>query len=106
MFCFWAFRLACVVEHLTDLGSESGDDGGVEESVETCEDDTADDNADDDFHTGVDIALAGGGFDGSLCGNNRLVELVLDVVNEILHVFITSFFLNFVFFDYSGSITD
>ena len=97
---------AAVIEHALNLGGKSGHDGGVEEEIETCEDDTADDNADDDFHTGVDIALAGGGLDGSLCGNNRLVELVLDVVNEILHVFITSFFLNFVFFDYSSSITD
>ena len=92
---FFVFGLTGVIEHVADLGGESGNDGGVEECVETCEDHAADDNADDDFYSGVDIALAGGGLDGSLCGNNRLVELVLDVVNEILHVFITSFFLWF-----------
>ena len=92
---FFVFGLTGVIEHVADLGGESGNDSGVEECVETCEDHAADDNADDDFYSGVDITLAGGGLDGSLCRDDCAVELVLDVVNEILHVFITSFFLWF-----------
>ena len=88
--------LAAVVEHLADLGGKSGHDGGVEEEIETCEDDTADDNADDDLDAGIDIALTGGGLDGGLGRNDCLVELVLDAVDEILHVFFTSFFLCFL----------
>ena len=90
--------LAAVVEHLADLSGKSGHDGGVEEEIETCEDDTADDNADDDLDAGIDIALTGGGLDGGLGRNDCLVELVLDGVNEILHVFFTSFFLCFWIF--------
>ena len=89
------FSLTGVVEHLTDLGSESGDDGCVEERVETCEDDTTDYYTDDDLNAGIDIALTGGGLDGGLGRNDCLVELVLDAVDEILHVFFTSFFLCF-----------
>ena len=95
--------LAAVVEHLTDLSGERGDDRAVEEEIETGEDDTADDYADDDLHARVDIALTGGGLDGGLGRNDCLVELVLDAVDEILHVFFTSFFL--CFFDFGFSLT-
>ena len=86
---------AAVIEHALNLGGKSGHDGGVEEEIETCEDDTADYDTDDDFYSGVDIALTGSGLNGSLCGDDCAVELALDVVNEILHVVITSFFLCF-----------
>ena len=79
------FGLAGIVEHLCDLGSERGDDGGVEECVETCADDTADYDTDDDLDTGVDIALTGGGLDGSSCGDDGGVALVLDVVDKLFH---------------------
>ena len=89
------FSLTGVVEHLTDLGSESGDDGCVEERVETCEDDTTDYYTDDDLHAGVDIALTGGGLDGGSCGDDGGVALVLDGVDKLFHRLITSFFLKF-----------
>ena len=101
------FGLAGIVEHLCDLGSERGDDGGVEECVETCEEDTADYDTDDDLDAGVDIALTRGGLDGGLGRNDCLVELVLDGVNEILHVFLPRSFFVFgfwFFFDYCRSI--
>ncbi len=75
-----------VAEHLGDLIGESGDDGGVEESVKTREDHAANDNADDDLDTGVNVALGSLVLDGNLCGNDCSVELVLDVVDKILHV--------------------
>jgi len=99
--------LASVVEHLADLGGKSGHDGGVEEEIETCEDDTADYDTDDDFDAGIDIALTGGGLDGGLGRNDCLIELVLDGVNEILHVFLPRSFFVFgfwFFFDYCRSI--
>ena len=95
--------LAAVVEHLTDLSGERGDDRAVEEEIETGEDDTTDNDTDDDLHARVDIALTGGGLDGGLGRNDCLVELVLDAVDEILHVFFTSFFL--CFFDFGFSLT-
>ena len=87
--------LAAVVEHALNLGGERGHDSRVEQEIEACEDDTADYDADDDLDTSVDIALTGGGLDGGLGRNDCLVELVLDAVDEILHVFFTSFFLCF-----------
>ena len=89
------FSLTGVVEHALDLGSQSGDDGGVEECVETCEEDAANDHTDDDLHAGVDIALTGGGLDGSSCGDDGGVALVLDGVDKLFHRLITSFFLKF-----------
>ena len=86
-------RSTRVIEHFADLGAETGQDRGLEESVKTGKDDTADDYADDDFHTGVDIALAGGGFDGCLDGRDRLAKLVPDGFEKLFHVLITSFFL-------------
>ena len=100
---FFVFGLTGVIEHVADLGGESGNDSGVEECVETCEDHATDDNADDDFYSGVDIALAGGGLDSGSCGDDGGIRLVLDGVNEILHVLITSFFLKFVLCGYSSS---
>ena len=96
-------RSTRVIEHFADLGAEAGQDRGLEESVKTGKDDTADDYADDDLHARVDIALTGGGLDGGLGRNDCLVELVLDAVDEILHVFFTSFFL--CFFDFGFSLT-
>ena len=87
------FGLTGIVEHLCDLGSERGDDGGVEERVETGKDHAADDDADDDLDAGVDIALTGGGLDGSSCGDDGGVALVLDGVDKLFHRLITSFFL-------------
>ena len=84
---------AAVIEHALNLGGKSGHDGGVEEEIETCEDDTADYDSNDNLDAGIDIALTRSGLDGSLCGDDCAVELALDVVNEILHVVITSFFL-------------
>ena len=84
---------AAVIKHALNLGGKSGHDGGVEEEIETCEDDTADYDSNDNLDAGIDIALTGSGLDGSLCGDDCAVELALDVVNEILHVVITSFFL-------------
>ena len=89
-------RSARVIEHFADLGAEAGQDRGLEESVKTGKDNTADDYADDDFYTGVDIALTGGGFDSCLDGRDRLVELILDGFEKLLHVLITSFFLVFL----------
>ena len=86
---------AAVIEHALNLGGKSGHDGGVEEEIETCEDDTADYDSNDNLHAGVDISFTGSGLDGSLCGDDCAVELALDVVKEILHVVITSFFLCF-----------
>ena len=92
---FFVFGLTGVIEHVADLGGESGNDGGVEECVETCEDHAADYDTDDDFYSGVDIALTGGGLDGGLCGNYCGVELVLDGIDKLFHRLITSFFLEF-----------
>ena len=99
--------LAAVVEHLADLSGKSGHDGGVEEEIETCEDDTADYDTDDDLDSGIDIALAGGGLDSGSCGDDGGIRLVLDGVNEILHVFLPRSFFVFefwFFFDYCRSI--
>ena len=89
-------RSTRVIEHFADLGAESGQDRGLEESVKTGQDDTADDYADDDLHARVDIALTCGGFDSCLDGRDRLVELILDGFEKLLHVLITSFFLVFL----------
>ena len=89
-------RSTRVIEHFADLGAEAGQDRGLEESIKTGKDDTADDYADDDFHTGVDIALTGGGFDGCLDGRDRLAKLVPDGFEKLFHVLITSFFLVFL----------
>ena len=89
-------RSTRVIEHFADLGAEAGQDRGLEESVKTGKDNTADDYADDDFHTGVDIALTCGGFDGCLYGRDRLAKLVPDGFEKLLHVLITSFFLVFL----------
>jgi hypothetical protein len=97
------FLLTCIIEHALNLGSQGGDDRGVEECVETCEEYAADYDTDDDFYSGIDIALAGGGLDSGSCGDDGGIRLVLDGVNEILHVLITSFFLKFVLCGYSSS---
>ena len=91
--------LGTVVEHSGDLLSESGDDAGVEEGVKTCEDNTADNNADDDLDTGVDISLGLLVLDSGLSGDGCTVELVLDVVDEILHVIISFLSINDVWFE-------
>ena len=54
---------------------------------------SADYDTDDDLDTGVDIALTGGGLDGSSCGDDGGVALVLDGVDKLFHRLITSFFL-------------
>lgn len=89
-------RSTRVIEHFADLGAEAGQDRGLEKSVKTGKDDTSDDYADDDLHTRVDIALAGGGFDGCLDSRDRLAKLVPDGFEKLLHVLITSFFLVFL----------
>ena len=77
-------RSARIIEHTGDFLGKGGNDRGVEERIETGKDDTADDYADDDFHTGVDIALTCGGFDGCLDGRDRLVELANALPNLFL----------------------
>lgn len=89
--------LAGVAEHLADLGREGGHDGRIEECVETGKDDTADHDTDDDLDTGIDIALTGSGFDSRFSRDHCLVALVLDGVDELFHILITSFFLKSVF---------
>ena len=86
-------------EHTLNLGSKSRDNGGVEERVEPCEDDTADDNTDDDLDARIDISLTGGGSNGGLGGNCDGAPFLLDGVDKLFHVLITSFFLflDFVF---------
>ena len=96
---WWFDSGSGVGEHTLNLGSKSGDNGGVEERIETGKDYTADDNTDDDLDAGVDISLAGGGGNGCLGSDDPLVLLLLDGVDKLFHVLITSFFLDFFVFD-------
>ena len=85
-------RLRGIVEHIGDLGIEVHENDVLKESVQTDENDTADNNADDDLDCGIDIAFAGLGREGGLGTNGKLGYLGIDLVNEFLHIFITSFF--------------
>ena len=80
------------LESMTNAGSDAAKDA---ETAESTEEDAADDHTDDDLHARVDIALTGGGLDGSSCGDDGGVALVLDGVDKLFHRLITSFFLKF-----------
>ena len=88
--------LTRVVEHLTNLGVETGEDNAVKKRVETAEDDRTDYNSDDDFHARVNVAFCLDVLDGGLCADSEGVCLCLDLAHKVLHCLITSFFL-FVF---------
>ena len=85
-------RLRGIVEHIGDLGIEVHENDVLKESIQTDENDAADYDADDDLDCGIDIAFAGLGREGGLGTNGKLVYLGIDLVNEFLHIFITSFF--------------
>ena len=83
--------LASVVEHLTDLGVETGQNDAVEKGIQTAQHDGTDDDGDDDLHASIDKALSADIVHGSGCGGLGVdgdgVEFGLNLVDNLLHVF-------------------
>ena len=79
-----ATLLTRIVEHLTDLGVETGEDDAVKERVEASEDDRTDYDSDDDLNPGVNVAFCLDVLDGGLCTDCQIVHLVLNLIEKLL----------------------
>ena len=78
--------MSVVCEQIRDLVLDGGDDGRSEQGVKAREEQSADDDRDQNLHTGVHVPFGTGVFDDRLGAHGEGFDLLLDFVNEFLHV--------------------
>ena len=88
--------IAVIAEKFSYLRGNGRHDRRVEERVESGEQERADDNRDEDLHAGIDVTLASVvGKCGPRAGSDG-GELVLDGVDDLFHIFFTSYLSYFI----------
>ena len=89
-------RSAVIAEEFSYLRSHSRHDRRVEERVESGEKKRTDNDRDEDLYAGVDVTLATGVCERDLRAGSDGGELVLDGVDDLFHIFFTSYLSYFI----------